>query len=98
MESFSDKLKKIEPEVLGGAALIQSATRKQKVIQPNEALELITSRIGDVPRLNLRTRYVEIHVQAINADDISRFYLKLDNANERWNKGSQLDLTDWFLE
>tara|TARA_E500000331_G_scaffold340351_1_gene371575 strand:+ start:122 stop:1339 length:1218 start_codon:yes stop_codon:yes gene_type:complete len=87
MESFSDKLKKIEPDVLGGAVSIQSVPRRQKVIQPNEALELITSRIGDVPRLNLRTRYVEIHGQAKTADDISRFYLKLDNANERWNKG-----------
>ena len=87
MESFSDKLKKIEPDVLGGAVSIQSVPRRQKVIQPNEALELITSRIGDVPRLNLRTRYVEIHGQAKTADDISRFYLKLDNANEKWNKG-----------
>ena len=46
-----------------------------------------TSRIGDVPRLNLRTRYVEIHGQAKTSEDISRFYLKVDNANEKWNKG-----------
>ena len=69
MESFSDKLKKIEPDVLGGAVSIQSVPRRQKVIQPNEALELITSRIGDVPRLNLRTRYVETHGHIEAAED-----------------------------
>ena len=70
-----------------GSSLIQSLARGQRVIQANEAIELITSRIGDIPRLNLRTRYIEICGQAKNFDEISRFYLKLDSPEEKWNKG-----------
>ena len=70
-----------------GSSLIQSLARGQRVIQANEAIELITSRIGDTPRLNLRTRYIEICGQSLNSDEISRFYLKLDSPEEKWNKG-----------
>ena len=78
-----------------------------KTIQPHEATMLINGvvvpskktpdgkeikyALGDIPRLNVRTRFIEIGDREYNLDQISRFYLHLSNHKQRWSKEVTVD-------
>ena len=78
-----------------------------KTIQPHEATMLINGvvvpskktpdgkeikyALGDIPRLNVRTRFIEIGDREYNLDQISRFYLHLSNHKQRWSKDVTVD-------
>ena len=78
-----------------------------KTIQPHEATMLIHGvvvpskktpdgkeiryALGDKPRLNVRTRFIEIGDREYNLDQISRFYLHLSNHKQRWSKDVTVD-------
>ena len=78
-----------------------------KTIQPHEATMLIHGvvvpskktpdgkeikyALGDIPRLNVRTRFIEIGDREYNLDQISRFYLHLSNHKQRWSKEVTVD-------
>ena len=47
--------------------------------------------LGDIPRLNVRTRFIEIGDREYNLDQISRFYLHLSNHKQRWSKEVTVD-------
>ena len=85
-----------------------------KTIQPHEATMLINGvvvpskktpdgkeikyALGDIPRLNVRTRFIEIGDREYNLDQISRFYLHLSNHKQRWSKDVTVDAVVTFAE
>ena len=78
-----------------------------KTIQPHEALALIHGvvvpnpkmpngkelryALGDRPRFNVRTRFIEIGDKEYNLDELSRFYLQLSNHKQKWSKEITVD-------
>ena len=78
-----------------------------KTIQPHEALALIHGvvvsnpkmpngkelryALGDRPRFNVRTRFIEIGDKEYNLDELSRFYLQLSNHKQKWSKEMTVD-------
>ena len=78
-----------------------------KTIQPHEALALIHGvvvpnpkmpngkelryALGDRPRFNVRTRFIEIGDKEYNLDELSRFYLQLSTHKQKWSKEMTVD-------
>ena len=78
-----------------------------KKIQNHEALRLIDGFyvpndkfpdgkelkyiLGDKPRLNVRTRFIEIGDTELNPDQLSRLYLQLSNHKQSWSKEMTID-------
>ena len=78
-----------------------------KLIQNHEALALIDGGVvsnpkmpngnelryalGDRPRFNVRTRFIEIGDKEYNLDELSRFYLQLSNHKQKWSKEMTVD-------
>ena len=81
-----------EVTVENGTGFIVSNQKVHRV-KPDEALRLIGSDnlLGDLPRLNIRTRDIEINENVLTQDDLSRLYLSLCRPNQIWSKELVVD-------
>ena len=89
-KEFNDALSQVTVE--NGTGVIVSNQKVHRV-KPDEALKLIGSEnlLGDVPRLNIRTRDIELNGEVITQDDLSRLYLLLCKPNQTWSKELVVD-------
>ena len=85
-----------------------------KTIQPHEALALINGvlvdnpefpngkeikyALGDKPRLNVRTRFIEIGDYEFSQDQLARLYLQLSNHKQKWSKQVTIDAVNTIAE
>jgi Virulence-associated protein E len=65
--------------------------QQRQALAPDQVMELLPQRLGDYPRLNLRTNNFVVGATEYTADDVSRIYLKLSNDKERWPKETTAD-------
>lgn len=64
---------------------------KRRTLAPDEVVELLPDRVGGVPRHNIRTNNFHAGENVYTADDLSRIYIHLSNAAERWPKETTAD-------
>ena len=74
-------------------ALSQQGTKK-RTISADEALKLLPERLGGIPRLNIRTRHIELLNELITPDQANRLYVSLSNGQEKWVKQITVDALD----
>lgn len=75
-------------EVLPGPEpkqLPRRSSRDRHKLEPDEVLALLPARLGQL-RLNVRSGDVHTRDGVLNANEISRLYLQLSNADEKWAK------------
>ena len=78
-----DELSKVEID--RSIEPVKSARR----VKPDEALRLIEGEnliLGGLPRLNIRTRNIEVRGVEIPSNDISRLYMRLSSPTMIWSK------------
>jgi len=64
---------------------------KRRQLAPDEVMQLVPQRLGELPRLNIRTNDFEAGGKVYTADDLGRLYLHLSDQKERWPKETTAD-------
>ena len=69
----------------------QEALRKPCRLRPDQVKSLLPERLGDKPRRNLRTRYIEVDGRIMSGNEGRHLYLDLCNESETWTKEATTD-------
>lgn len=81
------ELRQVEPE-----------DQKRRRLAPDEVLQLLPERLGGMPRLNLRTRAIQVGGRTITGNEASRLYLTLSDRSMVWPKEGTADALQELAE
>jgi len=83
-----DRPSVINPQVMGGAIDVQGRRTK---LQPDEVMALLPIALGGQPRLNIRNGDVVLPNRVMDANTVSRLYLRLSSPTTTWPKQDTAD-------
>lgn len=78
----------VNPQVMGGAIDVQGRRNK---LQPDEVMALLPVALGGQPRMNIRNGDVVLPNRILDANSVSRLYLRLSSPTTTWPKQDTAD-------
>ena len=78
----------VNPQVMGGAVDVQGRRNK---LQPDEVMALLPVALGGQPRMNIRNGDVVLPNRILDANSVSRLYLRLSSPTTTWPKQDTAD-------
>ncbi|MFM7675718.1 MAG: VapE domain-containing protein [Synechococcus sp.] len=81
------QLRKVEPE-----------DQKRRRLAPDEVLSLLPEHLGGMPRLNIRTRAIQVGGRTITGNEAGRLYLTLSDPSMIWPKEVSADALQELAE